>query len=67
MLWDILYKVSPSYQNPYRRNSIKNFELLTTVGRFCTYLGLYKTFVKNQKNQASVFTELNELASNSRD
>ena len=53
--------------NIHRRNSIKNFELPTTVGRLRTYLGLYKTFVKNQMKQASVLTGLNELASNSKD
>ena len=52
--------------NIHRRNSIKNFELPTTVGCLRTYLGLYKTFVKNQKNQALVLTGLNELASSSK-
>ena len=53
--------------NVHRINAIKNFELPTTVGRLRSYLGLYKTFVKNQKNQAEVLTGLNELASNSND
>ena len=53
--------------NIHRRNSIKNFELPTTVGHLRTYLGLYKTFIKNEKNQALVLTGLNELASNSKD
>ena len=53
--------------NVHRLNAIKNFELPTTVGRLRTYLGLYKTFVKNQKSQASVLSGLNELASNNHD
>ena len=38
--------------NIHRRNSIKNFELPTTVSYLRTYPRLYKTFVKNQKIQA---------------
>ena len=52
--------------NIHRRYSIKNFELPTTVGCLRTYLGLYTTFIKNQKKQALVLTGLNELASNSK-
>ena len=51
----------------HRINVIKNFELPTTVGQLRTYLGLYKTFVKNQKNQATILSGLNELASNNHD
>ena len=50
--------------NVHRVNAIKNFDLPLTVGQLRMYLGLYKTFVKNQKNQATILTGLNELASN---
>ena len=53
--------------NIHRRNSIKNFELPTTVSHLSTYLGLYKIFVKYQKNQSLDLTGLNELTSNSKD
>ena len=53
--------------NLHRINVIKSFELPRTVGQLRTYLGLYKTFVKNQKNQATILSGLNELASNSHD
>ena len=53
--------------NTHRSDAIKNFEIPKTVGCLRSFLGLYKTFVKNQKNQASVLTGLNELASNSKD
>ena len=53
--------------NVHRVNAIKNFDLPLTVGQLHTYLGLYKTFVKNQKNQATILTGLNELASNNHD
>ena len=53
--------------NAHRINAIQNYDLPTTVGQLRSYLGLYKTFVKNQKNQAIILSGLNELASNSYD
>ena len=38
--------------NAHRINALKNYELPVTVGQLRSYLGLYKTFLRNQKDQS---------------
>ena len=50
--------------NSHRINALKNYELPTTVGQLRSYLGLYKTFLKNQKDQAQILDPLHQLTGN---
>ena len=50
--------------NAHRKNALKNYDLPVTVGQLRSYLGLYKTFLRNQKDQAQVLDELNQLCGN---
>ena len=50
--------------NSHRMNALKNYELPTTVGQLRSYLGLYKTFLKNQKDQAQILDPLHQLTGN---
>ena len=50
--------------NAHRKNALKNYNLPVTVGQLRSYLGLYKTFLRNQKDQAQILHELNQLVGN---
>ena len=51
--------------NAHRKNALKNYDLPRCVGQLRSYLGLYKKFLRNQKDQAQILDELNQLAGNS--
>ena len=40
--------------NAHRKNALKNYDLPRCVGQLRSYLGLYKTFLRNKKDQAQI-------------
>ena len=50
--------------NAHRINALKNYELPVTVGQLRSYLGLYKTFLRNQKDQSQILDSLHQLTGN---
>ena len=50
--------------NVHRTHALKNYDLPTTVGQLRSYLGLYKTFLRNQKDQAQILDKLHQLTGN---
>ena len=50
--------------NVHRKNALKNYDLPVTVGQLRSYLGLYKTFLRSQKDQAQILDDLNQLCGN---
>ena len=48
----------------HRTHALKNYDLPITVGQLRSYLGLYKTFLRNQKDQAKILDKLHQLTGN---
>ena len=48
----------------HRTHALKNYDLPIRVGQLRSYLGLYKTFLRNQKDQTKILDKLHQLTGN---